>query len=184
MRKSFAAALVLASIVSPAKAIDQSTFWATAGAWTVYSDNTIGGSCYAAANYQDGTRIRIGFYPSGGVNTGYIIFLNNRWGHIKRGYDYPVVFQFGTDTPWDAVAKGWSIDEKSGYLVNFAGPDLLEQFSRQGSVALFYGTREIANVTLENSYKAASALLQCQKVKGGWTHPPFKPSKESTELWD
>ena len=115
----------------------RSNIWKRINAWTVGSDPSLGGSCYAATSYDAGAILRIGFYPRGSANLAFLSIGNAEWKSIEPQREYDVALQLDRGRQWPAVAFG----------VDLTGAKAL-----------------VASLSLRDSMKAVSEMFKCQEA--------------------
>lgn len=161
--------------------------------WNISIDLSLSGACFAYAEYEDDSILRVGFNEE--ISGLYIIFGNAIWQSIEYGKKYDIQIKFGEETPWNGQATGLSFDppENQPFLaISIDGdPDstslFIEEFMEQRYVRLFYDGKTIENLTLKGSYSAGLELIECQAFSNEYfkdlnsTSDPFSSPDEDND---
>lgn len=142
----------------------RSNIWKRINAWTVGSDPSLGGSCYAATSYDAGAILRIGFYPRGSANLAFLSIGNATWKSIEPQREYDVALQLDRGRQWPAVAFGVDLTGSKALVVNFSNTDFFTEFVRKNTLALAFEGRVVASLSLRDSMKAVSEMFKCQEA--------------------
>lgn len=142
----------------------RSNIWKRINAWTVGSDPSLGGSCYAATSYDAGAILRIGFYPRGSANLAFLSIGNAEWKSIEPQREYDVALQLDRGRQWPAVAFGVDLTGAKALVVNFSNTDFFTEFVRKNTLALAFEGRVVASLSLRDSMKAVSEMFKCQEA--------------------
>ncbi|MEI2301103.1 hypothetical protein [Ensifer sp. MJa1] len=157
----------------------RSNIWKRVNAWTVGSDPSLGGSCYAATSYDAGAILRIGFYPRGSANLAFLSVGSAEWKSIEPQKEYDVALQLDRGRRWPAVAFGVEFTGSKALVVNFSNTDFFTEFVRRNSLAVSFEGRVITSLSLRDSMKAVSEMFKCQEAvntlipNGGQSADPF-----------
>lgn len=157
----------------------RSNLWKRVNAWTVGSDPSLGGSCYAATAYDAGAILRIGFYPRGSENLAFLSVGSADWKSIEPQREYEVALQLDGGRRWPAVAFGIELTGSRALVVNFSNTDFFTEFVRRNTLALSFEGRVITSLSLRDSMKAVSEMFKCQEAvnalipNGGQPADPF-----------
>lgn len=165
MRRLLLAVVGLLAVAGVASAEEgRSNIWKRINAWTVGSDQSMGGSCYAATSYDTGTILRIGFYPKGSANMAFLSIGDADWKSIEAQREYEVSLQLDGGRRWPAVAFGMDFTDTKILVVNFSNADFFTEFVRKNTLALVFEGRAIASLSLRDSMKAVSEMFKCQEA--------------------
>ena len=162
MRLLFCGLALFSACATATAAPTDSVLFATAGAWSIYSDPTTANSCFAISSFGDGTSIRVGFWHKGYKYPAYVAFSNAKWRSIQSRKEYQVSMQLDSAAPWRGVASGWIIGTDKAILINVDKPSLFKEFVRSDHVRLTFRDKEIANLSLNGSGRAITELMNCQ----------------------
>jgi hypothetical protein len=145
--------------------------------WSIRVDTTLGNGCFAYAQYEGDTVLRLGV--DNRDNTIYVLFGDSDWESIEYRKEYLVEIQFGDEGKWKGDATGMSFDppEDQPYLwihvVSDNAANFIAEFMKEQNVALFYNDNSIANLRLKGSYAAGLKLIECQEVMKSNKKDPF-----------
>lgn len=163
-RLSLAVLCLLVAAGAAAAEEGRSNIWKEINAWTVGSDPSLGGSCYAATSYDGGMILRIGFYPRGSANLAFLSIGNANWKSIEPQREYDVALQLDRGRQWPAVAFGVDLTGSKALVVNFSNTDFFTEFVRKNTLALAFEGRVVASLSLRDSMKAVSEMFKCQEA--------------------
>ena len=157
------AACLLAATQVAAK--DEVITWSrdTAG-WMVASDITLGGSCFIATVFEDGTFLRVGFQSSDAPFVAYVAIGNADWKSIEPGKEYSLVLQIDREDPWDAPATGSRINGLPTLFINFSDSKFIGEFVRKHGIRFNFNGTEIAHLSLKGSALASKEMVECQRA--------------------
>ena len=159
------AALLTATtlLVAPPAAADIAD-WGEAGGWFVAVDTTFTPrSCFAAAEFDGDTYMRIGIDASDA--TVYAVLSNPHWVSLEPGGTYGIEMWFGDETPWGFAMHAGTFPDGSTFLISFTDDWLLlEEFAAEPNVVVFYEGREVANLDLSGSPEALTEIMECQRA--------------------
>lgn len=155
-----AAALIWAS---PSYSDDnQTVFFKKASGWSVFSDKTMGNSCFVASGFEDGTTLRFGFNEPTSGNKFYIAFTNIKWKSIEDGKDYSVIIQMDSEPKWHVTGSGRRIGDLRIIKVDTNNSGFISELVKKHGIAIIYKGQAIAKLSLKGSSDAVKALLECQ----------------------
>ena len=147
------------------------------GAWTIAVDTTLGDGCFAYADFEGGSALRIGLNNT--EDSFYVMMRNEDWKSIEYGKKYEIEIRFGNLDPWTGRAEGFSFDPPNNEPVlqmiisNDGLEEFLTEFMQESSVQTYYENQEILNLSLRDSFQAALQLAECQESVDMWTKDPF-----------
>ncbi|HEV7319342.1 MAG TPA: hypothetical protein VGO04_12115 [Ensifer sp.] len=168
----------------------RSNIWKRVNAWTIGSDPSLGGSCYAATGYDAGAILRIGFYPRGSANLAFLSVGSADWKSIEPQREYEVVLQLDRGRQWPTVAFGLELTGQRALVVNFSNTEFFTEFVRRNTLALSFEGRVITSLSLRDSMKAVSEMFKCQEAvnalipNGGQPADPFAGTGDNTPSKD
>ena len=164
MKRSIAMVAMAGLALAPVPALAQLVTWGQADVWDVLVDPGMGNGCMIQADFEDGSFVRIGIDVN--ADQGYVHMVNDAWGGIKDGGDYPIVIDFD-GTQYDASATGAYLDGSPGALVTFTDENFLV-FVAQSAAMVIYADNgeEVLNVSLAGTEKAVPEMLSCQEAQG------------------
>lgn len=166
---------------------DEAPLWKRVAGWDIRVDNTLGYGCFALAIYEEGTVFRIGFDPSRNYS-GYIVLGDQAWESIEVDKDYPLVFKFDDETPWNATATGvrFGSGEITFLHASFDKGDFLREFARKHQLEVSFKDRVIARLNLKGSARATKEMLNCQVAmkETGTSKPARDPFSETGKKRD
>lgn len=153
------AVLSLCMCCTLARAGDMSA-WAVIGDWKILVDDATGHSCLAQKDYDDGTRVQIGFDIA--RNGGFFAAYRESWTQIEAGDIGTVKFEFD-DARFVGDALGQMSDELPGGYAFFDNPGFVNEFAKRNSVK-FSGESGIwFEISLSGTRQAIAAVRNCQK---------------------
>lgn len=177
MRSSLTALTLFACLLGSAAPTpaEEAHIWREVGEWSIYTDQTLNNGCFASTFFEDGTGLRIGFDPTRTDAPLYVVLGNEKWASLEEGKAYDLIIQMDNETPWEAPASGVTMGDPEFVLLYVAtdDPAFLDHFARQHRMRVSYNGRMIADMNLRGSYKAATALAQCQLEGGKGASDPF-----------
>ncbi|SKA34866.1 hypothetical protein SAMN02745126_05564 [Enhydrobacter aerosaccus] len=141
--------------------------WGQVGGWQIMVDRTVGNGCFASQVFEHGTAVRIGFDIN--EQAIYLLFGNDDWQSLEVGKIYPmrIVFDDGVAV-YDGEMQGAALGDESTVFLSHhdISPDFVKDFMERNVLQVFYQDREIARLSLANTYKAVAEILNCQKELG------------------
>ena len=147
--------------------------------WTVGKNESAGG-CLAAATYQDGTTIWVGFDEQG---AGVIGFTNPKWRSIEAGQRYAIQMKARGGRNWRGTFVGTERKDEKGIVADDAKIDFLADFARAGGMGVFIDGKTVAKLSLSGSRAALDAVAACRGTDGPAPGRPSagqaRPSPES-----
>ena len=153
-------ALLLAPLPASATIVD----WGATAGWSVAVDTTFSPrSCFAAAEFGNGTYFRLGVDPSDA--TLYVVLANSGWASLEEGETYYLQMNFGDETPWGFDMHAGAFPDGEVFLISFTDDwRLLDEFAGQPVLSVAYAGSEIAMLDLSGSREALGAVLECQRA--------------------
>jgi len=135
------------------------------GGWQVGILPYLNFGCYTSSPvYESGSMLSIYKDNRSGMEDVYLHLVNPSWSSLKLGeiYKMEVIFEPFSDG-WIGDAEVVSYGDHKGieFIVN---ADFLVAFAEMESIRFLYKDREILNLELEGSYKAALSLFECQAI--------------------
>lgn len=153
------AVLSLCLCCTLARAGDMPT-WTVVGDWKILVDDTTGHSCLAQKDYDDGTRVQIGFDIT--RNGGFFAAYRESWSQIVVGETSMVKFEFG-DARFAGDAMGRTSGELRGWYAFFDNPSFVDEFAKRNSVKISGENEVWFEIDLSGSRVAIDAVRTCQK---------------------
>ncbi len=135
--------------------------------WTIGKNENAGG-CLAAATYQDGTTIWVGFNAQG---DGVIGFTNPAWQSIEVGQIYAVQMRDHGGRNWKGSFVGTERGNEKGIIAEDVKVDFLVDFARAGGIGVFIAGKTIAKLSLSGSSSALEAVASCKRANGTEASP-------------
>jgi hypothetical protein len=163
MRKHLALCLAMLFAPSASSLADdtKAPVWKTVGEWEIRIDSTLGNGCFMTASYVHGDALRLGFNRKD--RYGYMMFGNSDWKSLTPENSYPLVIQFGSNTPWNATARVVMMSEDAPFLAfTFSSPNLLQEFADSDGIRITYQGKQVSNLALTGSKAAVAELVNCQ----------------------
>jgi hypothetical protein len=150
--------------------------WGQVPGWEIKIDPSMGNGCFAWADYESGTVMRIGYHPE--TDRVYLLFGDPEWKSLKAGRDYRVKFVFDGRETFEDEMVGHDISGTVFLSVDDVNDDFIEAFAVRHAMEIFYQGKSIAHLSLKNTHAAIEAVARCQqsvtpvqKPRGG---DPFK----------
>lgn len=150
------------------------TDWDKIGSWRVAIDNTMGPSCFALAQWDGGTVLRIGFSQASST-AGYLLFGHDNWKSLIEGQEYKLTAQFGNYGQWSLPSIAVKMKSTIFLKANFENDEFWKEFAKSKTFRLSYEGREVAHLDLLDSAKALSSMIDCQRhaISSGNNNDPF-----------
>lgn len=163
LRGACAAAL----IALPLPGLADTILWKEIGGWDISFYPGAEG-CQAFAIFEEGTAFFIGFDNTDNMLALDVTLIDERWGAIEAGKEYPITVKFGNESPWTLDMNGLDIDGHPGLNIMIdAGADqaglFVDEFQREISMEWFYSGRSLGRYTLRGSRRAFNEVIACQK---------------------
>lgn len=136
----------------------------TVGSWSIYSDRTMGNSCFAASIFEGGIILRFGFQKPDSASAFYISFGSTKWHSLEDGKDYRISMQMDNEPKWNATASAGRIGEVPFLFVSTNEADFIIELVRKHGIRVEYQGRQIGHLSLKGSAAAARALVECQEA--------------------
>lgn len=176
MSRYHLSACLAAGLVLSAPALAQETvFWGEIGDWDIEVDTTISNGCYAVAEWQSGTIVRIGINPE--TDFYYVLIGNPRWAPIAPEREYALSVQFDSRPAWDVTATGLQFNpgELVYYYAQTQQFDFIEEFMRLNRMKISAGPRTLDTLVLRGSRAAFEGVMKCQDEMARLPPPPPAP---------
>jgi hypothetical protein len=143
--------------------------FAEAGNWLIRVDLTLSAGCYAYAQFEDGTFIRIMSDPA----RKRVLFglANWRWRSLDPEMSYHLEIQLGENEPWSGDASVLDLGAKM--LVLDVDADFLAELAQSWTLRARYDEKRLATLDLTASEKALSELLRCERAVAERINDPF-----------
>lgn len=135
------------------------------GGWQIGILPYLNFGCYTSSPiYESGSMLSIYKDNRSGMGDVYLHLVNPAWSSLKIGefYEMKVVFEPFSDG-WIGDAEVVSYGDHKG-IEFVANADFLVAFAEMESIRFLYKDREILNLELQGSYKAALSLFECQAM--------------------
>jgi hypothetical protein len=187
LKSILSAALLVSHFFVSASASDDSEVWKeNVQGWSIYVDKTVDNGCFMATTFEGGTRLRAQFNPR--ADNFALVVANPSWESINPDKFYDLTVQFGNRTPWDGEASVLVFSNMNGLVLEVGDDEAIGEFvnelMRMTSVKISYRGEQIANLSLDGSYKAMEEVFACQAAMnaGGSTpEDPFSNESKSTD---
>lgn len=135
--------------------------WSEIGWWEILVDRSLDSGCFAWAEYDGGTILRIGFDPT--TEMMYFMIANSDWKSVEIGKDYNLDIQFDDEDPWKAEST--AIDMGIAALhVETRQWDFVDEFKRKHTLFVSYKDQNIATLSLKGSARAIDEVVRCQSA--------------------
>jgi S1-C subfamily serine protease len=120
-----------------------------------------GAGCVAAARYNDGTTVWMGFSAKFGR---FIAFTNPAWKSIEVGSQYEIQMQARGTRQWRGLYVGFQrgSDEK-GIISGNLKQEVLADFARASAFAVSLSGRRLVGIELSGSRNALVSALDCYR---------------------
>ncbi|GJD78405.1 S1 family peptidase [Methylobacterium gregans] len=128
--------------------------------WSIGVSKALGG-CVAAASYQDGTTVWIGF--DGGKDEAFLAFTNARWRSIEGGRPYQINILTGRGR-WKGRFSGVERETERGLYQSGLRKTFVVDLARAGGLDVIFEGRSIARLSMSGSSDAIGAMIDCQKA--------------------
>jgi hypothetical protein len=161
LKRILIAIAVLCGMISAASAEDSAT-WGVVRGWTIGVDRTIGNGCFIYAPFEDGLFFRLGFNPN--EDNAYVVFGNTAWRSIEVGRIYPLELQMGRKPKWSGKATGSRLNELPALIVTSDDDNFVVEIASQNYLRAWFGSNEIANISLKGTMAAIQEMIKCQKA--------------------
>jgi hypothetical protein len=135
------------------------------GGWEIGILPHLNFGCYTSSPvYEGGSMLSIYKDNRSGMEEVYLHLVNPSWSSLKIGelYKMKVIFEPFSDG-WIGDAEVVSYGDHKGIEFN-TNVDFLVAFAEMESIRFLYKDREILNLELKGSYKAALSLSECQSM--------------------
>ena len=90
---------------------------------------------------------------------------NQQWRSLKLGKKYNLVFQFGSEDPWDVPVAVVDVGEEPVLMGTFSDATFWQEFV---SATALYITRDgghVTNISLAGTKLAFEEMIRCQKAQ-------------------
>ena len=151
---------VLAAL--PALSLGQSAtlVYGNVSGWTIHTDPNADYRCFAEAQYEGGSSIRIGFNADANL---YLSIADVSWTGTVAGRQYELALQFDEEGPATYRAVGAPEDSALSVTVpNSQRAAFRKDFATRYMVRAQYGDHEPVMLSLGGSYNATRMLEECQ----------------------
>jgi len=161
----FWAALIFLHLFASANASDDTRVWkANVEGWTVSVDKTLGNGCFMWTQFEGDTFIRAQFNPT--ADNFLFMAGNPAWKSLNLEKFYDLTVQFGNRDPWEGEASVVILDNVKFLVIKVSGDDSIGNFTnelmRMTGVKISYQGEQIANLSLDGSYRAMEEVFACQ----------------------
>ena len=136
--------------------------WSVVGDWEILVDETTGSSCLAQKDFEDGTRVQIGFDVT--RNGGFFAAYHRLWTQIVADEIGTAKFDFG-DARFAGDAIGKFSDGWPGGYAFFDNPDFVNEFAKRNAIKFSGESGVWFEVNLSGTRSAIDALRVCQKAQ-------------------
>lgn len=127
--------------------------------WSIGVSRAVNG-CLAAATYQDGTTVWLGF--DGDRNEAFLAFTNAKWKSIETERIYQLVMLTGRGR-WKGRFSGIEHGTDRGLVASGLKKGFVLDMARAGGIQIVFEGRSIAQLSLTGSSDAIGAAIDCQK---------------------
>lgn len=139
--------------------------WADVGGWEIRVDASVGNGCFAIQEYEDGSIVRIGVDVDN--KRIYLFFSNNAWKSLEQGKIYPVRVVFDGVSTYNGEMNGYRLSGGTMVLAHRnLNTDFVKDFMLRNVMRIYYEGRQIASLSLRNTYAAISEVSNCQSEFG------------------
>jgi len=135
----------------------------TVEGWDIMVDPTIGNGCLIAADYEDGSNVRIGFDVTN--DTAYVLALNSGWEGVVADETYAVSFDLD-GAEYEGEAMGLFVGDMPGVDIAFDNMDFLQSLTEATTMTLYHDDAEVMSIDLTGSGAALLAAVECQEKQG------------------
>ncbi len=133
--------------------------WSTIGDWTILIDESAGRGCFMQKDFDNGIRIRIGYYPKRGG--GFLSGLSKEWDHLEVGSTSIVKFIMDTEK-FAGDAEVIEEGEWKGGFAFFNNPDFPTQLARRNSLEIIDPNGVRHTFGLSGTFRTLAQLEKCQ----------------------
>ncbi|MDE0591530.1 hypothetical protein OU789_16445 [Halocynthiibacter sp. C4] len=162
MHRSAALCLAAAFFAGqPALASDY-TEYGTSGDWSVLIDAEKGNGCFVQKEFEDGTLIQMGYWPS--REGGFFGAYNAAWAADRTAEDGDkamVKFDF-PDKRFKGESEAHTLDGTPGAFVFFDNPNVPDEIAKNTEMAIQTENRPDIPVNLKGTSNAIKAARECQ----------------------
>lgn len=156
----FAASLATAMAVAPSAEAQGSRVLGEVRGWQIGLDTDLAG-CFAFGEFEGDVILKFGFDAYNGKLD--LLVGSRRWASIEPGKLYDISIQFGRRRPWHASASGGLMSDGSMVLHSMTDdPKLVQEFMKARTMKVHYQGRSIAHMSLDGSFAAFGAVMECQ----------------------
>ena len=176
LQNHLSACLVAGLALSAPATAQETVFWGEIGDWDIEVDTTISNGCYAVAEWESGTIVRIGINPE--TDFYYVLIGNPRWAPIVAEREYALSVQFDSRAPWDVTATGLQFNpgELVYYYAQTQQFDFINEFMRLNRMKISAGPRTLDTLVLRGSRAAFEGVMECQDEMARLPPPPPPPA--------
>lgn len=144
-------------------AADDTIAYDSVGWWTIGVDKTLGYSCFAVAEYEDHSFLRVQWRSS--YEDFLFIVGDPRWRSLEDGREYRIDIQFDDFEPWSGDATAGTLQIK---ILTIPIPvQFVQEFRRAEVMDIFFRQSSIGSFLLDGSAKALTVLAECQERVNG-----------------
>lgn len=142
----------------------------TVGAWQVRVDMTLKAGCYAFAQFEDGSVIRV--FNDPGNKLVYFGLGNWRWRSLSASEKYTLKVTFDREEPWEGEASVLDFGSANMLFLE-VNADFLTELAMANVLNASYGSKRIATLSLADSDGALGALVRCERSVNERIGDPF-----------
>ncbi len=156
-----AGAVLLAAIVVPAAAKNEYSLDREVDSvrgWRVAA-NEIRRGCLAAASYQSGTVIEVGFDRRS--DSAFMLYANRDWTFLEAGERYEIALTFDGSKRWKGTALGVRAGTLPGLALEKIKSEFVIDFANYSTVRIDFRGRRLDGFNLSGTRAAVSAVLSC-----------------------
>ena len=182
----FVFAVGLLTFVDSAVSEDAGVWKNNVEGWGIYIDRTVGNGCFMATEFESGTLLRAQINP---VSDQFMLIVGNpSWESINPEKFYDLSVQFGNRAPWEGEASVLVFENVKGLVLKVGGDESIGNFTnelmRMTNVKISYRGEQIANLSLDGSYRAMEEVFACQAAMNntaGSSDDPFSSESNSED---
>lgn len=150
----------LASLPVVALADGATLIYGNTSGWTVHTDPSTGYHCFAEAQYEGGSSIRIGFEANDGNL--YLVLGDSSWSAPPGESADALELQFDDQPPLSFEPTAADLDALRVTVADEDRAAFLEAFMASYSLNAQYGNHESIMLSLGGSTRATRMLQECQ----------------------
>lgn len=169
-----------AAAAQNAPEIKDPILWGEFGTWTVQMEPDLGHACVVASEFDTGHELMFWRYFKKGKPGFFLSVGNEKWKSLVHKKVYSVNFEFDEGINWDVETTAYVQGSTRRLMMKSSLQDFLDGFKSSKTVKIFYGKKEIAQLSLSGVEMAVEEMDAYQKT----TDEFFKISRAEPDTSD